>query len=251
MSLFDSVAGTIANQAASKYIPSSVNKAINVAGNIGGNLMNGNLLGAGAGLLNTGIFDKTLGNLSGVMKQAAYWNTSTPMFGGITPAEAKAIHQKSIATNFTKKNLFIIEVSSLLYGDISDRFNLYASEVEYSPSTITGEKRKIGSATVDSVQSSEPIDLSITTLDDSSGFIKTWFNTHANETAHKDGTIGLPFMYAIRIKIVHGVIKQSFFAYEDIGLYRPTNMSVSLTRREDGLEELTMTFSQLDTFMAV
>ena len=247
-----SMASSAAMSAASKYVPSSVNKLINNSGKIGGALMNGDLLGAAGGLLNTGILNGVLGKLAGPLKQARYWATPTPLFGGISPAMAKAMHQESTGIEYAKKNLFIIEVSSLIGGDFSSRFNMLASSVDYSPTTITGNKIKIGGATTDSVQSSEPTELTITTLDDSNGSIKAWFNDHAHAVVSSDGTVGLPAFYAIKIKIVHAVIESSLFslgAYEDIGLYRPAGLSLSLSRSEDALQEITMTFSQLDTFM--
>lgn len=247
-----SMASSAAMSAVSKYVPSSVNKLINNSGKIGGALMNGDLLGAAGGLLNTGILNGVLGKLAGPLKQARYWATPTPLFGGISPAMAKAMHQESTGIEYAKKNLFIIEVSSLIGGDFSSRFNMLASSVEYSPTTITGNKIKIGGATTDSVQSSEPTELTITTLDDLYGSIKTWFNDHAHAVVSSDGTVGLPAFYAIKIKIVHAVIESSLFslgAYEDIGLYRPAGLSLSLSRSEDALQEITMTFSQLDTFM--
>ncbi len=260
MSLFDSVASSVggsiggkigalvdsaAGQLASKYIPSTVIKGINDAGRIGGDLMSGNILDAGRHLLNTGVLGD-LGGFGGMAKQAAFWASETPMFANVSPAEAKAIYQKSQSVELAQKNWFMIEISSPLSGDISDRFNLLASDVEYSPQTVTAEKRKIGGVTVDSVQSSEPTDLSITTMDNADGDLKSWFNTHVFAAVHTDGTIGYPADYAIRIKIIHG---HKFGKYQDIGLFRPTNMSVSLSRKEAGIQELTMTFSQLDTFM--
>ena len=251
-SMAGSMASSAAMSAVSKYAPSSVNKLINNSGKIGGALMNGDLLGAAGGLLNTGILNGVLGKLAGPLKQARYWATPTPLFGGISPAMAKAMHQESTGIEYAKKNLFIIEVSSLIGGDFSSRFNMLASSVDYSPTTITGNKIKIGGATTDSVQSSEPTELTITTLDDSNGSIKAWFNDHAHAVVSSDGTVGLPAFYAIKIKIVHAVIESSLFslgAYEDIGLYRPAGLSLSLSRSEDALQEITMTFSQLDTFM--
>ncbi|MEI6746823.1 MAG: hypothetical protein WCL34_12745 [Methylococcaceae bacterium] len=260
MSLFDSVASSVGGsiggkigamvesavgQVASKYIPSSVMKGINDAGRIGGDLMSGDILGAGRHLLNTGVLGD-LGGFSGMAKQAAFWASETPMFANVSPSEAKAIYKKSQAVELAQKNWFVLEVSSPLGGDISERFNLLASDVEYSPQTLTAEKRKIGGVTVDSVQSSEPTDLSITTMDNADGDLKSWFNNHVWAAVSTDGTIGYPADYAIKIKIVHGY---PFGKYQDIGLFRPTNMTVSLSRKEAGIQELTMTFSQLDTFI--
>ncbi len=258
MSLFDSISNGMSNEMAgitmgvssiaNRFVPPVVNKALNHTGIIGGDLMNGDLVSAGRHLMNTGILGD-LGGFKGIIDQALFWATPTPLMGGLSPYEAKQIYQQTASTDYAKKNLFLIEVNSALYGDISDRFNLFSTDVEYAPSTITAEKRKIGGTTTDSVQSSEPVDLSITTLDDSEGFLRNWFNYHAQKTVHTDGTVGLPAEYAIRIKIVHNFLKPNDYAYQDIGLFRPQNMNLSLSRHDDALQELTMQFSQLDTFM--
>jgi hypothetical protein len=58
--------------------------------------------------------------------------------------------------------------------------------------------------------------------------------------------------YAITIKVVHAFITRgsSRDGYEDIGMFRPVNMAVSLSRREDGLEEMQMSFSQVPIFIS-
>lgn len=249
MSLFDAVSSSLSNmvigsvsQAVSGLIPNSVNNVINNAKSIGNQLSNN----AANSLLNSNSSDSR-GLSSGESKtQSDFWGTETPMFANVSPSEAKAIYRKSQAVTLAQKNWWVIEVSSPLQGDISESFNLLASDVEYSPSTVTAEKRKVGGATVDSVQSSEPTDLSITIMDNADGFLKNWFNSHVFAAAHTDGTIGYPSDYAIKIKITHGFPTGN---YQDLGLFRPTNMSVSLSRKEAAVQELTMTFSQLDSFM--
>ena len=63
--------------------------------------------------------------------------------------------------------------------------------------------------------------------------------------------MGTPAQYAIKIRVVHSFVTtgSNRGGYEDIGLFRPSSLDVSLSRREDGLQEMQMTFSQLDTFM--
>lgn len=233
MSLFDAVSSGLAN---------STNRTTSTLEKVGIGLSKGDYVAAAVDLLSL------FGASDSETKQSDFWNKPTPMFANVSPSEAKAIYKKSQAITLAQKNWFVIEVSSPLQGDISESFNLLASDVEYSPSTVTAEKRKIGGATVDSVQSSEPTDLSITAMDNSDGFLKNWFNSHVFAAAHTDGTIGYPADYAIKIKITHGFPTGN---YQDLGLFRPTNMSVSLSRKEAGIQELTMTFSQLDTFMRV
>ena len=94
-------------------------------------------------------------------------------------------------------------------------------------------------------------ELRLTTIDDQQGTLKRWFAAHHGAAAPRDGTVGVPDSYAITIKVVHAFITRGSNrgGYEDIGMFRPANMALSLSRREDGLEEVQMSFSQLDTFM--
>jgi hypothetical protein len=222
-------------------------KAIaNAAGRAAGELLRGNV---GAAILNG--LEVIPGLIGNAAAQALYWGTPTPLFGGISPAEARVIFDEMHAVDFSKKNLYLIEVDSVLAGDVSHRFNMFAIGLDYAPLTVGGEKRKIGSASIDLVQSSEPIELRITTYDDKSGFIKTWFSTHANAAAAPDGTVGLPSEYAIRIRIVHSVVMPEQPGFYEIGLFRVANIEHSLSRREGALEEISLTLTQLDTFFPV
>lgn len=247
-----------AQKLVNKYIPADVQKGLKIAGGMASDFMkdgeDGGLNGVGLGLLDSGLLNDMLPGMSGVASQIKYWKTPTPLFGGITPTEAAKIYDDMRGNSFSKKNLFLIEISSKLMGaGISQRFNMFVTEIDYAPFTISGEKRKVGSASVDSVQSSEPIEMRITTMDDQSGSIKRWYVNHHGAAAQENGTVGVPDNYAIQIKVVHSFITRKSIrgGYEDIGLFRPANLEFSLSRREDGLQEVQMTFSQLDTFMKV
>jgi hypothetical protein len=91
----------------------------------------------------------------------------------------------------------------------------------------------------------------ITTLDDSEGTLSSWFARHALKAVKPDGTVNAPGRYAIKIKVIHAVISQSanVGGYEDEGWFRPANIEFSLSRSEQALKDVTMTFSQLDSFM--
>ena len=65
-----------------------------------------------------------------------------------------------------------------------------------------------------------------------------------------DGTAGVPSQYAIKIKIVHGVIDEGQHGYEDKGYFRAQSMTHSLSRHEHEIHEVSMQFTQLDTFTA-
>ncbi|MFZ3017137.1 MAG: hypothetical protein WA056_01620 [Gallionella sp.] len=240
-----------------KYMPLQVQNAVNVGTRAVGDLMQGDYDSAGLRILDSGLLNDLLPGMSGVASQTRYWGASVPLFGGITPKEAKHIYETMRGQRLAKKNLWLIEVSSGLNGGKlnTSLFNLFATEVEYAPFTISGEKRRIGSASVDSVQSGEPIEMRLTTLDDQAGTLKMWFEKHAAAVVKENGTVGVPAEYAITIKVVHSFVglqsgsSEYEGKYRSIGLFRPANMELSLSRREDGLQEVQMAFAQLDTFM--
>lgn len=245
------MASNAAARLVNKHLSPQAQWAMNVGGGAVGDIMAGNLEGAGLRLLREGGLEKLLSVAGGASAQSAYWGTPTPVFGGITPAEARQILEEASEQRLAKKNLFLVEVSSPLMGDVSQRLNMFCTELDYSPLAISGEKRKVGAASVDIVQSTDPTELRMTTLDDKLGTVKRWFESHCIAAAAADGTVGVPGVYAIKINIVHAFITQgsNWGGYKNIGLFRPANLEVSLSRREDALQELQMTFSQLDTFM--
>jgi len=234
-----------------KYIPIQAQRAVNVGAGAIGDVLNGDWSAAGLRVLDSGLLNSVFPGMSGVAAQTMYWGSPTPLWGGISPTEARQIYDQLRGESLAKKNLWLLEVSSRLAGDTSQRFNLFATEVEYSPFIISGDKRRVGGAVLDAVQGAEPVELRVTTMDDKQGSIKSWFAAHHGATAARDGTVGVPDSYAITFKIVHAFITRGSNqgGYEDIGLFRTGNLDVSLSRREDGLEEVQMTFSQLDTFM--
>lgn len=246
-----SMASNAAMNLVNKYVPLKAQHAINAGAGAVGDLMRGDWDSAGMRLLDSGLLNNLLPGMSGVASQTKFWGGPTPLFGGISPTEAKRIYDEMRGQRLSKKNLWLIEVSSRLQGDASQRFNLFATEVEYEPFVLAGEKRRVGGAVVDAVQGAEPVELRLTTMDDQTGSLKKWFAAHHGAAASRDGTVGVPDAYAITIKVVHSFITRDSNrgGYEDIGLFRPVNLSVSLSRREDGLQEVQMTFSQLDTFM--
>lgn len=266
MSLYDSIANALFTNTIGDGINSTLGGALDTLGgskfgnavlNIGASMARNAAVGLAnkyAPSITQGVTKPNLGAMDNVMNGNGNFDSlglGTPLFGGISLAEARKIYQEMRSIKHCRKNLFLIEVSSQLMGDISGRFNLFVIDLDYSPLTISGEKRKIGAAHVDCVNSSDPVELKITTMDDTSGFIKNWFRTHHAATAAVDGTVGLPINYAIKIKIIHGFITHGSNqgGYEDIGLFRCANMDTSMSRREDGLQEVPLSFVQLDTFM--
>lgn len=245
-----SMARNAAVDLVNKYSPVNLQQ-FNAATGAIGDILSGDFNNAGLRIFDSGILNDFIPGMSGIAAQARYWGTPTPLLGGVTPAVAKRIYDEISGNRYSKKNLWLLEVGSAITGDVSHRFNMFATGLEFSPYTISGEKKKIGAGHADIVNSSDPVEIRVTTFDDESGFIKTWFAAHCQAAANVDGTVGVPGAYFIKITVVHGFAHNSARrgGYEDKGLFRPANIDMSLNRTEDALQELQMTFVQLDTFM--
>lgn len=203
---------------AKKFLPPGMGSLVNTGLNVGNKLLNGDLSGAALSFLDSGLLANYFPRVDGLAALAAYWATPTPLLGGITPAEAKAIFDTCSTTKYAKKNLFLIEitdlmpsnmdslVSRLMAGDGASMFNLFATEVNYSPWTITGDKIRVGSSSIDSVHSLESVDLRVTTMDDSVGTIKKWFESKAAAATRRDGSVGVPIEYLVKVRILHSFI---------------------------------------------
>lgn len=245
--------GNMASNAAvgliNKHIPRAAQRAIGVGAGVLGDLKSGNLDGAGLKLLDSGMLDAVLSGKGGKAGNS-FQSRSNPLFGGITPARAKMMYESLRGNEFAKKNLFLVEVESNLNGSsASEAFNMFVIGLDYEPFTVSGDKRKVGGATVDIVTSGEATELSFTTFDDKDGTLKRWFSDHHAAAVSPDGTVGVPGRYAIKFKIYHGGVEASGARYVDIGYYRPVKLGVSLSRQEDAMEQLEMSFTQIDTFM--
>lgn len=171
--------------------------------------------------------------------------------GGIQPADAVQLYREALAASHARKNLFLLRVSGPLQGDISRVFNLFATDVERGPSEVSGSKVRAGSAQLDLLGQSEPVVLRITTMDDTNGTLKRWFEAQTLAVARADGTFGVPGGpngYALTITIQHAFAGGSG-GFTGSVLCRPQSYEVGLSRRDNAVEELQMTFTQLDTFL--
>lgn len=179
-----------------------------------------------------------------------FFNKRSKAFAGLSPAESFEIYKRQRGIRWCFKNLWFIEVSSALYDD-SGFFNMICHTLDYSPFTVSGEKKQVGAAHVDLVNSSDPVELNMTTYDNKHGDIKRWFEDHASVCAASDGTVGLPSEYAIKIKITHAFVNRQTNqgGYVSQGIFRTGNITLNLARSEQALSEITMSFVQLDTFM--
>lgn len=178
-------------------------------------------------------------------------DTCHPLFGGITLEEARRIHREATEVRWARKNLFHVEVTSpvAIAGPAgASIFNMYCIGADYSPITLIGEKRKIGAAVADILNGTDPIELRLTTLDDTDATISTWFEALSDLAAPVDGTVNVPARFATRFKIRRAFIDGARGKFEQ-ALFRPGAIEISLSRAESAMQELTMSFIQLDTFM--
>lgn len=171
------------------------------------------------------------------------------IFGGLRPGNARQVYLTAMRAGKARKNLFLVRCESWIGGDVSQLVNLYALDVEHGLGEVSGSKGRVGAAAVDLLGQLESGTLRITTLDDKVGTLKRWFDAHIAATANKNGTFGVPARYAIQIQIQHAFAGPSFGGYLKRGLYRAQSCETGLSRREDALSELSMTFTQLDHFM--
>lgn len=160
-------------------------------------------------------------------------------------------YQEFIALSRVRKNHYIVQMESNLTGDFSEKINLFVTDTDLNPMNISGEKQRVGGAFVDTPTGAEATEIRMTTMDDSEGTIKRWFEQHCSAVVGSDGTFGVPARYAITIRVLHGVVdgEDVTKAFVNKGLYRAASYEVQLSRREQAMQEVTLTFSQIDSFM--
>lgn len=276
MGLFDTIANSIGGTAmnslrgalegkAKGFLPSNAGSLVN----LGKKALSGkfSVEDAASSILSSNILRSNFPLASNLLDQALFMNTPSPVFGGITPQEAKSIYSKIAAAKHSRKNLFLLEIEDVKKAEdgsgdgadalgidgIDGTFNLFATEVSYSPWTITGEKRKVGGVSTDTVNASEPMDMRITTLDDENGTLKKWFAGKCKQAVHSDGTVGVPADYLVKVSLLHSFITPTLGenGYRDVVYMRPANIDMDLSRRESAMQEITMTFVQFDNFYPV
>lgn len=177
-----------------------------------------------------------VGGISGV---------ATPLFGGVSAAEARAIMREYAGIKIASRKLYKIEVEG--GGKL---FQLLTTDISYSPVTIPSERHQIGSVSIDSVKTTEHVELRLTVFDNKKGKIKRWFDKTAAKVAHSDGTVGLPVDYLVKIRILHAYFSDATNkgGYENNYHMRPVSSEYELSREEGGPQKLNLVFTQFDTF---
>lgn len=172
-------------------------------------------------------------------------------FRGVSLTSVRDRMREQVAVKYAKKNLFVVSVSNSGANNtviVTPKFNLFVIGVDYSPVTISGEKKNVGTAVIDTVTGTESIDLRLTCMDDQRGSVRKWFEQLAEKVAHSDGTAGVPADYMVQFTITHGAIDHDKRGFKFIGHFRPVSLEISASRSDEALTELSLTFTQLDTF---
>lgn len=249
-SIFERVTNAVTQKAISKIqskIPNSARKHLPLARQF----MSGGL----SGLIDSGLdslFERF--GINGTLLPGMVGNGPSELIGGITLADARKRFEEHSAIPFAKKNLFCLRVRNIQGGDAMD-INLFALDVSYSGFSVQGDAIHVGSGSFDNVTASERREMRVTTLDDISGSIKRWFSERHDKMCHSDGTFGLPVEYLFKVDVLHAYIDENVDgagdAYIDSYVMRVGSLDNELSRREDGMQEVQMTFVQWDTFAAL
>ena len=130
-------------------------------------------------------------------------------------------------------------------------FDLLCMDVSYGPSIIS-DHVQVGSGFIDRPTGRNPIEMSITTMDDEAGSLKRWFNGKLDQVTHLDGTFGLPKDYIVGIEIVHAIPSDQVpgykLAYSKTMKMRPQSIQMDLSRRDQAVAEHQLVFSQFDSW---
>jgi len=176
------------------------------------------------------------------------------LIGGLTLAKVRELHETQSQTEWSKKNLWMLRIRNLQGGSPLD-INMFAIDVSYNSYTVQGEAVLVGSGSFDNATNSERVELRVTTMDNAYGEVKRWFKERHDMMCHADGTFGLPVEYLFRVDILHAYCDESVEnaqnGFVDTFIMRPGAMDFDLSRREDAMQEIQMTFVQWDTFAAL
>lgn len=171
--------------------------------------------------------------------------------GGITLSNYAKVMEEFQSIDLARKNLFMFSAVNLSAGT-APAMNMFVVDYSYSPFTVRGESVPIGAGSFDRVDGVEAVRLRITTMDDVGGSVKTWFKNLQVAMAPGDGTVGLPMDYLVRTTITHAFAHEDAdnagSAFIDSFIVRPEAIELEGSRREDGLQELQLSFVQFDTF---
>lgn len=157
--------------------------------------------------------------------------------------------------NLSRKNFYVLEVNDRSNGAPTSgghkhsQFNLLCTGLSFNSFDIQGEAVQVGAIELDKPSANAKTVMTVTVFDDQFGTIKRWAERKAQMIAASDGTFMPPAYYVFEVRVVFGTNIADSAYYEQIYLMRVQTMPHELSRNEQGLEELQLTFTQTDTFM--
>lgn len=175
--------------------------------------------------------------------------------GNMSIRDVWEMYKHTDVDSLSRKNFYILEVNDrssaapTSNGDRFSRFNLLATALSFTAFDIQGEAVPIGAVELDKPSASPRTVMNLTMLDDAYGTIKRWAEQKALMIAASDGTFLPPSHYVFDVRIVFGTNIADANYYEQIYTMRVQTMPHELSRTEQGLEEIQLTFVQSDTFM--
>lgn len=176
------------------------------------------------------------------------------LLGGITPKRVKQIYQQMAGIEYAKKNLWVLRITDLRpqRGDEFSSINLFAVDVAHSQYAINSNDTRLGSGHFNVPDNGAPVEVRVTSLDDSYGSVKRWFRDRHLRVCRPDGTHGLPINYLMLCEIVHAVIDEvedKSDAYADRIICRAGSIETDLSRSEDALQQLQFSLVEHDSFL--
>jgi hypothetical protein len=210
-------------------------------------------------LVNNSAVLSTLFGLSG----GSIRDVVTPLLGNVSLEHIERVHALVHEIRMARKNLWYVSVTDnnpppaapgLPRETPLGLINMLAVDLSYSPFTLKGDKVDMGSAVFDRLNGKESVELSMTVFDDEVGTIKRWFEGKCKQAANSDGTFGLPVEYCVNIEVVHAIAAPEAAAngtpYRSLVMMRPQAIQFDMSRREQALQELQLSFTEFDTHLS-
>lgn len=252
-------------------------------------VLNNNAVEVGIGALNqaTNLYQNVTGLIGAAKSFLAdpYQVVPNPLLGGYSRKETQKLAQLALSKAYAKNNLFLVRffdknwpnrtpkgsVSNFENGDqtTDSLIDLLAMGVSFNPIAITGDAVKLGMLQGDSIQQSERVEVRMTFFDFSNGAMKRFLSAKKGQMINRDGTANPPNDYVFEMLIIHldqtigttkvgnkligvfdedALIRQSYTKHRY--LVRVSTLDIDLNKREDSLQELQVTFTEVDPFMA-
>ncbi len=200
------------------------------------NLLSGDLSGAGNALLDN------------VFGPSSSYGAGNVMLAGSTWAAMYQTYLDAQNVVRERQNLWHLLVEPL-GSTRAPSINMLAQSISYNGMQLGYDPRKIGSGFTQAPTGSDPVTLTITTLD-SDGEIKEWMEQLKAKAVHPDGTFGLLSDYANKFTITHGGWQEGR-GYSKTFVLVPVDYQVALDRSVEEFSTVTLTFTEAESYGAL